>query len=776
MNQGRWPGGMVPDLADRLVLLVGDPPGDDPDWPLVHRTLADLSGFLVGLHCVRSDSSWLADAVAQLLIGVTIAGSESRLGPRRGIISDFPIFSALAAQPIHQGHHRLLRRLQALYLLAAGDRELYVVGSRYQSPLASAGRACRRVARGVLKDDRVRAAVLAASSPEVLCDSLEQFVGPNEQWSSRGDETVVRELLPLLRDVRDDRMPRFVTPGKRRRVSGRKNVQTLTETSTVEGGRTQRHRLIEDPISVERSVELRSEGLAATHETTRPSLYVASPPTRNSEFPADGLTDYQANQRLILRARAFKSGQQPVPNRTDTLHEPALLAMITLGGRWNLQDALGPDQEAEIMLAAMLLFGCEAEDLAELRVWSARTDVPGATLAAGIVLGSQEIVLPVPHVPDGWAPPAELLSGFREVHVSVCLPVPGFLPIGKGLLAHANGRAGQTLFDHREDWAGRVDDVIKRLNARYCTELTRPRVAKYLWSATHDLDGDMAEALFLSYGHRESNDPRLYYYAPTRDHLAGQYMRIWREAAEAVGIDSGIEARLTRQGGHVGSAAVPRRRSIKTTVRTLQDHVQALISGRGRRRPERWVLIHNTLTVYVVRQIQWLTGIRAVRDSIELDLYDPQSGFLGVIDKDSDDQYGARVVWLIDPLRDQIDQYLKRVESATQAIYGRSDRYGAFRFIDPYTLEIQPNDLRRLKAYSPGYPYAPNAHRHYIRTRLRELGVDAGFVDAWLGHGGIGREPYARHSALAPNMMRQAVQPALMTIWNELGWKVLPSQ
>lgn len=765
----------MPDLADRLVLLIGDPPGDDPDWPLVHRTLKDLSGFLVDLHCVRSDSGWLADAVAQLLIGVPIEGSESRLGPRRGIISDFPIFSALAAQPIHQRHHRLLRRLQALYLLAAGDRELYVVGSRYQSPLASAGRACRRVARGVLKDDRVRAAALAASSPEELCDSLEQFVGPGEVWSSRGDETVVRELLPLLRDVRDDRTPRFVTPGKRRNVSSRKNVQTLTETS-VRGGRIQRYRLIEDSMSAEHSAELRSEGLAATHETTRPSLYVASPPTRNSEFPADDLTDYQANQRLILRARAFKSGQQPVPNRTDTIHEPALLALITLGDRWDLQDALDPDQEAETMLAAMLLFGCEAEDLAELRVWSARTDVPGATLVAGIVLGSQEIVLPVPNVPDGWAPPPEHHSEFREVHASVCLPVPGFLPIGKGLLAHAIGRSGQTLFDHREDWAGKVDDVIKRLNSRYCTELTRPRVAKYLWSAIHELEGDMAEALFLSYGHRESNDPRLYYYAPTRDHLARQYMRIWREAAEAVGIDSGIEARLTRQGGHVGSAAVPRRRSIQTTVRTLQDHVQALISGRGRRRPERWVLIHNTLTVYVVRQIQWLTGVRAVRDPIELDLYDPQSGFLAVIDKDSDDQYGARVVWLIDPLREQISRYLTRVEAATRAIFGRSELDAAFRFIDPYTLDVQPNDLRSLMAYSPGYPYAPNAHRHYIRTRLRELGVDAGFVDAWLGHGGIGREPYARHSALAPIMMRQAVQPALMTIWKELGWAVLPSQ
>jgi hypothetical protein len=63
-----------------------------------------------------------------------------------------------------------------------------------------------------------------------------------------------------------------------------------------------------------------------------------------------------------------------------------------------------------------------------------------------------------------------------------------------------------------------------------------------------------------------------------------------------------------------------------------------------------------------------------------------------------------------------------------------------------------------------------------MRTRLRELGVDGGAVDAWMGHGGIGREPYARHSAISPAALRDMVTPALERIWEELGWEVLPGR
>ncbi|TVS08980.1 MAG: hypothetical protein EA417_21415 [Gammaproteobacteria bacterium] len=379
-------------------------------------------------------------------------------------------------------------------------------------------------------------------------------------------------------------------------------------------------------------------------------------------------------------------------------------------------------------------------------------------------------------MPDSWQPDPEYQDRHRLTHASLYLRMPTFLPIAQGLLVHAGQRCGQTLFDDG-DFPGQTKAAIKTINDKHQTNISRQRLARHLWSATYALDGDMAEALLLSHGHRDSNDPRLYYYAPTRDHMARQYLRLWTGLAASIGLDvPGQMQQINAQDGHIGSAAVPRLHSIQATISKFVESTQSQVSTRGRRSSSQWVAIHNAMTVYVIRQIQWMTGIRAVRDPIELNLYDPVSGYLAVIDKDSDDRYGARVVWLIEPVRQQIDRYLQRIESATLAIFGQSDSMAAFRLIDPETLAIRQADRAGLLALTPEYPYAPNAHRHYIRTRLRELGVGAGIVDAWLGHGGIGREPYARHSALKPDEIRRAVAPALMSIWKELGWEVLPSK
>jgi len=196
---------------------------------------------------------------------------------------------------------------------------------------------------------------------------------------------------------------------------------------------------------------------------------------------------------------------------------------------------------------------------------------------------------------------------------------------------------------------------------------------------------------------------------------------------------------------------------------------------KGRRPRGTWWLVHNILTAYVIRQIQWMTGIRAVRDPIELQNYDPNTGFLRINDKDTADNYGARVVWLLPSVQRQVQSYLQQVGLAAKAwSMGFGDL--AFRFFerDGQPLDASLSTLERFTACA--YPYAPNAHRHYQRTRLRELGVDAGYVDAWLGHGGMGREPYARHSAITPQAVRLAVAPALETIWEELGWQVLPNK
>ncbi|MDT8321683.1 MAG: hypothetical protein RQ826_14270 [Xanthomonadales bacterium] len=547
----------------------------------------------------------------------------------------------------------------------------------------------------------------------------------------------------------------------------------------MEDGATRRHAVVDERPDADTRVELQVEGLPPEHETTRETLYAEFPSSRNPEFPSRGLSEYQAQQRLILRARAYKTSQQQAPNRREMLHEPALAPLLHPRGPVAPPKDSDLDWTLDTLLGFMVVTGCTAEDLRDVRVWSTHSKVPRRPPALGVVAEYSEFVMPVARLPDCWQPNSEMRHHFRRPANHYYLKIPTHLPIGKRIVELASRRLESGLLCG--DSLGPTDQLptklqgrISKLNDVHHTHLTLNRISQFLSSAIYALDGDMAESLLISYRHRRSNDPRLYYHSTQSAYLQHQYRRLWGAKSERPELEGTRRIRVLRSlDPDIGSAAVPYRESIIAFVQSMKEQIDGLMGERGRRTASRWIEIHNALTAYVIRQVQWLTGIRAVRDPIELPLYAARSGFLGVIDKDSSDEYGARVVWLIEPVQKQIETYLKYVDSATRPIFGDVNREAAFRFIGE-GASIQQVNQRRLGQYLPTYPFAPNSHRHYLRTRLREKGVDGGIVDAWMGHGGIGAEPYARHSAMSPVVMREAAEPALKSIWEELGWEVLP--
>ena len=772
---------LMSDPATRLLTLLNVPENPDPDWPKVCHSLSEIQPCLHAIVGQSDDIGWVAEGVSAV-----VAQAEPEdlpllgQGPRRGIITDHPVFAALAAQPSAGSDADVARKLQAIFLASVAVREVYVVNRSYRSPVSSAGRSCRRVAQGQHSDPRIDAVILDSSTPDALCGALESLLDHEQPLHGKYDRKVIDGLLPLLRDVRDDRSPRSRKPGARRR-SGSRTTMDPVAASDGPGDRVYRHRLIVDSMDEGSRAQMRSEGLAAVHETTRQTLYVAPPSSRNPNISADYLTEDQANQRLILRARSFKTAQQPVPNHRSTLHSPALALLLNPVSRRESSDQANRSWVADVQLGFMLLTGCTVADLPEVRLWATRESVPATPPGLGIILASEELVVPAARLPESWQPDSSNRHHFRSVEHRFFLPLPRYLPVVRHLLDFAALQESGYLLPPTVD--DRIDQVSAELNARishlnelHHTRMTADRISRFVWSATYALDGDIAEALLLSYRHRQTNDPRLYYYAVTGEHLAAQYSRIWRRAAHQIGLEAPTpENDRQPPKSRVGSAAVPTLQSLRSAVAAMKEHAVAVVATRGRRSVEDWMEVHNVLTAYVVRQIQWMTGIRAVRDPIELDHFVRGSGFLGVIDKDSKDEYGARVVWLVEPVQRQIQAYLHRVELATRSIFGSPKFDAAFRFISEQG-SLQHADQQILVKYGPDYPYAPNSHRHYMRTRLRELGVDGGVVDAWMGHGGIGREPYARHSAISPAVMRDAVAPALGRIWDELGWEVLPGR
>ena len=62
------------------------------------------------------------------------------------------------------------------------------------------------------------------------------------------------------------------------------------------------------------------------------------------------------------------------------------------------------------------------------------------------------------------------------------------------------------------------------------------------------------------------------------------------------------------------------------------------------------------------------------------------------------------------------------------------------KFVRPALLE------KRLTSV---LPLPLNWHRHFMRTKLRQLGFSGQQVDAWMGHAGFGGEAFSRYSGLA---------------------------
>ena len=763
------------DAVARLRNLLGAPDDSHPDWAQVRHTMSRILAEVQTLTSRATVASWLVAPLRQMAVPAPTSASETlRTTPSRGCITDYPVFAALATQPVAE-QVELARKLQALYLVSVALREYHIVRGWYRSSVASAGRACRRVSRGSYSDKRIGAIIRRSSSPESMCNQLEKLQRSKRELIEK-DWRVVSALLPLLRYIRDDRDPPKKQAGGKRKSKPRTiaNVDPIDEHAARNP-----YAVVDERPDEETRAELRSEGLYPEYETTRETLYAEQPRSRNPAFSAEHLSEYQAYQRLDLRARAFKTSQQQVPNRRETLFGPAVEPLLCPPGPVAPSNRTDQDWTLDTLLGFMLLTGCSAEELHDVRVWGLISQVPRHLPAMGISLQFKELVVPVSVLPESWRPDSEFRLHFRKSASRIHLRIPTHLPIGERIVNWASRRSDDGFLCEQslgptDQLSKKLENRVSQLNDAHHTHLTLNRISLFLSSAVYALDGDMAEALLLSNRHRRSNDPRLYYYSTQNDHLQHQYGRLWgAKPPPPTPDDTRRQALVGSLNPDIGSAAVPYRDSICALVQAMKQQISDRMAGRGRRTASRWRGIHNALTAYVIRQIQWMTGIRAVRDPVELPLYAPRSGFLGVIDKDSNDEYGARVVWLIEPVQQQIETYLQYVDSATRSIFGEADREAAFRFIGEGQKILQVNQ-RRLECFLPDYPFASNSHRHYLRTRLREKGVDGGIVDAWMGHGGIGAEPYARHSAMSPVVMRDAAGEALNAIWQELGWEVLP--
>lgn len=203
--------------------------------------------------------------------------------------------------------------------------------------------------------------------------------------------------------------------------------------------------------------------------------------------------------------------------------------------------------------------------------------------------------------------------------------------------------------------------------------------------------------------------------------------------------------------------------------------------------------LHNNVTRYTAFLIAFSTGFRAIRDPfLSAAEIDWQSGFAVLSDKDNEDGYNSRLIWLppvclqqLQLFREHQQNALYRLNILIPSIFSNPDRPRRDATVRYMFFVKEDEDGNEYEAITLGpkllgknlrsvYALPFNSSRHYLRSCLLERKCPVEVINAFMGHFERGEEPWGVYSGLSPLAYREALIETLVPLLNEDGWEALP--
>lgn len=193
---------------------------------------------------------------------------------------------------------------------------------------------------------------------------------------------------------------------------------------------------------------------------------------------------------------------------------------------------------------------------------------------------------------------------------------------------------------------------------------------------------------------------------------------------------------------------------------------------------------HVAMTLHTFALVSFGTGQRCQQPMADSAAIDPESGFAWVVEKGNPnhDTDGARGVYHCRMVRQQIAAYEKYCRDLAKRIDRDGDSEAAatirellaaegLRFFDYTENGIEEIGYPRLRKLSPSFPwpFATNAGRKWLRSALSGK-VPSDAIAAQFGHHHDGFSVWASPSALRPDEVRRALEPAIDTALSEAGF------
>lgn len=699
---------------------------------------------------------------------VDLRPAEFGIQPSRGHITQFPLFCALWAQPRKleeevPGRWAQAAMLLAVWLLSRMATDL----SLRHSAISRAGLSVRRI----LSREHTPPDLWTIPTPASLQDYQEELVHLSWEYLSDKEHSVIRGLMVLLKDSLLHRPPRL--------RSGAPRMGSSAQIGSMEWQ-------VDDPVFPHvfflenrwQSVQQRREASAAVAETASTGLVAIK-----SAPGEDRLTRGQMIRRARFRAEAIALSHQGVMQAQDRLQLVDLAGLEQAAQALLARPAWLPQDISHQAVGAVYLSLLTGRTIAQLSglfvVWGDVLPEDGPPLI--LALGSRTINSSGPDLPGSFEPDSGDRDLYHPITGRYSLPLPALRFADVAIACLDGSLAQQTVtranlypLQNTQQLQLQADRFLQHVNHLFNARTTSTRVAGFLRRQAHVVTRDWADAELLS-GQRGAPDPRLYYYTPRIEHLTRIYHEVWAGVARGLGQGSDLPAPREPQwllDERIGSQGTPLDSAVWAMV---QQQMEICRNARtGRPGGERLRHAHNALTSYTLLMLIWHTGARAVDEMVDLTQYDPHSGFLGISDKDGDDYADARVAWLPEMVQDQIRAYQRCTQTLSRAHPLDFEPDGSLFYLSK-TWAHEPLTLKNIRRHLKQYRFRLNSQRHYLRTRLRELDVPGQAVDALLGHGSRGHEPYAQYSAYSPARLKADIAPALEKLGQMAGWAVIPA-
>jgi hypothetical protein len=316
------------------------------------------------------------------------------------------------------------------------------------------------------------------------------------------------------------------------------------------------------------------------------------------------------------------------------------------------------------------------------------------------------------------------------------------------------------------------------------------KISRYLfYKIATEHEGDIADAILITGRYHPLGQTLLHYTSPDKERLQGIYLNAISDVISSIYAEGYIcEApkvakEKIRSTNVVGSNLCPTIDAVENLVINIQEKIK--------RKPKEElnsaiIEYHNWYTLYTILFIGYSTGYRAIVDPFPIDSeIDENSGLAVVSDKDGEDYYNSRIVWVPKSVRKQIDHYMQHRDKVLLIVASRhpdlvlnKEEKGIPRIFlleDGYRInDIRPSTLSPL--LKDHLPLPINVNRRFLRTELRARGCPSEIVNAFMGHWSRGQEPWGRYSSLAVVDIVDVLKIYIEDILEELKFKPIKSR